>query len=126
MAERGIAHDLSAIPDAELDARLQTLTVDLAIAESKIQSSSTGRRRARKVVRGVVLNVAGLLFAASTSGVTLLICVAGVKDMVDVFEEDAAAMKLQTQLRHDAERYNELYERIAVERAYRGRPGRQA
>ena len=105
--------------DAELDSRLQALSVDLAIADSKIEASVAARKRARKVTRGVVLTAAGILFAAQSGGLTLLLCVAGAIDMIDVLEEDAAAVKLQAQLRGDLERYDEMYERIAAEKARR-------
>lgn len=105
--------------DAELDARLQSLSVDLAMAGEKIEPGLVGCKRARQVLRGVVLTVAGILFAAPTGGLSLLLCVAGVSDMIDVLEEDVAAVKRQTTLRSDLERYSGLYERIAVEKARR-------
>ena len=111
--------NFSTISDAELDARLQTLTVDLAIAGEKIEPALTARKRLRQVFRGVVLTVAGILFAAPTGGLMLLLCVAGVADIIDVLEEDAAAMKLQNRLRDDLERYSGVYQRIAVEKANR-------
>ena len=37
----------------------------------------------------------------------------------NVLEEDAAAMKLQTELRNDLERYDRVYKRIASEQARR-------
>lgn len=120
MFEGATAGDLSAISDAELDTRLQSLTVDLAVGEAKIEASSGGRKRARKVFRGVVLTIAGILFATQTGGLTLIISVIGVADMIDAFEEDIAARSLQVQLRQDFERYNDLFERIAVEKARRG------
>jgi hypothetical protein len=114
------AGDLSAISDAELDARLQSLAVDLAIGGAKVEASSGGRKRARKMVRGVALTIAGILFATQTGGLTLIISVTGVADMIDAFEEEIAARSLQVQLRQDFERYNDLYERIAAEKASRG------
>lgn len=105
--------------DAELDSRLQALSVDLAIANAKLDPGGTTGRRARKVFRGVVLTAAGLLLAAQTGGLTLLLCVAGVVDMIDVFEEDAVAVELQVELRSDLEQYDELFRRIAAEKARR-------
>lgn len=108
------------ISDAELDDRLQALAFDAAIAHSRIEPASATRRRSRKVLRGVVLTVAGLLFAAQTGGVTLFLCVIGVMNMVDSLEEDAAAVRLQTQLKGDLERYSDHYQRIAAEKDRRG------
>jgi len=116
---QGTTGDLSVIPDAALDARLQALAVDLALADATISPASAARKRLRKVFRGVVLTVAGLLFSAQTGGVTLLLCVAGVVDIIDVLEEDAAALRLQVRLRGDLERYMGVYQRIAVEKARR-------
>ena len=110
-----MADDVASMSDAELDARLQALAVDLAVGDSKIQGPTATRRRARKVFRGVVLTVAGILFAAQTGGLTLIISVTGVADMVDAFEDEIAARSQQVQLRRDFERYNDLYERIAGE-----------
>jgi hypothetical protein len=118
--EGATAGDLSAISDAELDTRLQSLAVDLAGGEAKIEASSGARKRTRRVFRGVVLIIAGILFATQTGGLTLIISVIGVADMIDAFEEDIAARTLQVQLRQDFERYNDLYERIAAEKASRG------
>ena len=109
----------SAIVDVELDARLQALAADVAVAGEKIELTSASRKRARQVLRAVVLTVAGILLAAPTGGLTLLLCIAGVTDMIDVLEEDSAAVKLQSRLRSDLERYNDLYERIAAERSRR-------
>jgi len=111
--------NLSAISDAELDIRLQALSVDLAIAGERIEPGPAARKRLRQVFRGVVLTVAGILFAAQTGGLTLLLCVAGVAGMIDVLEEDAAAVKLQFRLSSDLERYNGAYESIAIEKANR-------
>ena len=107
------------ISDAALDARLQALAIDLAVADANISPPSAARKRSRKVFRGVVLTVAGILFAAQTGGVTLLLCVAGVADIIDVLEEDAAAVRLQARLRGDLEQYDGVYERIAIEKARR-------
>jgi hypothetical protein len=71
------------------------------------------------VFRGVVLTVAGILFATPTGGLTLLLSVIGVADLVDALEDDAVALRLQARLRTDLERYNLLYQRIAVEKANR-------
>jgi hypothetical protein len=109
-----------ATSDDELNARLQVLAADLAIADSKIEPTSAAGRRSRKLCRGVVLTVAGILLAASTGGLTLLLCMMGVIDMVDVLEEDFAASRLRTQLRNELERHNALYERIAAEKEHRG------
>ena len=109
-----------ATSDDELNARLQALAAELAIADSKIEAASAAGRRSRKLFRGVVLTVAGILFTASTGGLTLLLCVVGVIDMVDVLEEDIAAVGLRTQLRNDLERHNALYERIAAAKEHRG------
>jgi len=111
--------NFSTISDAELDARLQTLTVDLAIAGEKIEPALAARKRSRQVFRGVVLTVAGILFAAQTGGVTLLLCVAGVADIIDVLEDDAATLRLHVRLRDDLERLTGIYQRIAVEKANR-------
>jgi hypothetical protein len=111
--------DLSAISDAALDARLQALALELALADAAIPPASDARARSRKVFRGVVLTVAGILFAAQTSGVTLLLCVAGVADLIDVLEEDAAALRLQVRLKDHLEGYTGVYQRIAVEKANR-------
>jgi len=111
--------NFSTISDAELDARLQALTVDIAIAGEKIEPALVARKRSRQVFRGVVLMIAGLLFSAQTGGVTLILCVAGVADLIDVLEEDAAALRLQARLRDDLERYLGIYQRIAVEKANR-------
>lgn len=105
--------------DAELDSRLQALSFDLAIADAKIEPDAAARKRRRKVFRGVVLTAAGILFAAQTSGLTLLLCVIGIVDMLDVLEEDVEAVRRHAQLRGDLERYHELYERIAAEKARR-------
>ena len=107
------------ISDAALDARLQALAVDLSLADAAISPASTARKRSRKVFRGVVLTVAGILFSAQTGGVTLILCVAGVADIIDVLEEDAAALRVQVRLRGDLERYMSVYQRIAVEKARR-------
>ena len=107
------------ISDAALDTRLQALSIDLAIADANISPPSTARKRSRKVFRGVVLTVAGLLFAAQTGGLSLLLCVGGGMDIIDVLEEDAAAVRLQARLRGDLEHYNGAYERIAMEKARR-------
>lgn len=116
---QGTTSDLSALPDAALEARLQALAVDLALADATISPASAARTRTRKVFRGVVLTVAGIVFAAQTGGVTLLLCVAGIADIIDVLEEDAAAMRLQVRLKDDLERYYGVYQRIAVEKANR-------
>ena len=105
--------------DAALDARLHALAIDLAIADASISPPSTARKRSRKVFRGVVLTVTGILFAAQTGGLTLLLCVPGVADIIDVLEEDAAAVRLQARLRRALEQYNGAYERIAIEKANR-------
>ena len=120
MFEVGKIGYLSATTDDELNARLQALAADLAVAGSKIEPASAARRLLRKLFRGVVLTVAGILFAASTGGLTLLLCVVGVIDMIDVLEEDFAAVRLRTQLRNELERHNALYERIAAEKEHRG------
>ena len=111
--------NLSVISDAALDARLQALSIDLAVADANISSPSAARKRSRKVFRGVVLTVAGILFAAQTGGLTLLLSVAGIVDLIDVLEDDAAAMRLQVRLRSDLKQYNGTYERIAIEKARR-------
>lgn len=113
------AGELSTISDVELDARLQALALELALADTTIPPASAARTRARKVFRGVVLTVAGILFAAQTGGVTLLLCVAGVVDLIDVLEEDAVALRLQVQLKDHLEGYTGVYQRIAVEKANR-------
>jgi hypothetical protein len=107
------------ISDAALDSRLQALAVDLALADAAISSDSAARARSRRVFRGVVLTIAGILFAAQTGGVTLLLCVAGVADIIDVLEDDAATLRLQVRLKDDLERYTGIYQRIAVEKANR-------
>ena len=111
--------DISTLSDAALDARLQALTVDLALADTAISPPEAARNRSRKVFRGVVLTVVGLLFAAQTGGVTLLLCVAGAADIIDVLEEDAVTLRLHVRLRDDLERYAGIYQRIAVEKANR-------
>ena len=111
--------NFSTISDAALDARLQDLATDLALADAAISPPEAARKRSRKLFRGVVLTVAGLLFAAQTGGVTLLLCVAGVVDIIDVLEEDAATLRLHVRLRDDLERYAGIYKRIAVEKANR-------
>ena len=113
------SRDLSTISDAALDARLQVLALELALADAAIPAASDARTRSRKVVRGVVLTVAGILFAAQTGGVTLLLCVAGAADLIDVFEEDAAALRQQVRLKDHLEGYTGVYQRIAVEKANR-------
>ena len=116
---QGATGNLSVISDAALDARLQTLAVELAVADANISPPAAARKRSRKVFRGVVLTVAGILFAAQTGGLTLLLCVPGVADIIDVLEEDAAAVRLQVRMRGDLEQYSGVYERIAVEKARR-------
>ena len=116
---QGATGNLSVISDAALDARLHALAIDLAIADASISPPSTARKRSRKVFRGVVLTVAGILFAAQTGGLTLLLCVPGVADIIDVLEDDAAAVRLQARLRRALEQYNGAYERIAIEKANR-------
>jgi hypothetical protein len=116
---QGAAGNLSVISDAALDARLQALSIDLAVADANISPPSAARKRSRKVFRGVVLTVAGILFAAQTGGLSLLLCVSGGADIIDVLEEDAAAVKLQARLRGDLEQYNGAYERIAIEKSRR-------
>lgn len=116
---QGTAGDLSTISDAGLDARLQALALELALADAAISPASAARKRSRKVLRGVVLTVAGVLFAAQTGGVTLLLCVAGVADLIDVLEDDAATLRLQVRLRDDLERFTGVYQRLAVEKANR-------
>ncbi len=113
------AGDLSTISDDGLDARLHTLAVELALADAAVAPPSAGRKCARKVFRGVVLTVAGILFAVQTGGLTLLLSVIGVADLIDALEDDAAALRVQGRLRSDLERYNVLYQRIAVEKANR-------
>ena len=107
------------VSDAELDSRLQALALELALADAAIPPASDARARARKVLRGVVLTAAGILFAAQTGGVTLLLCVAGVADLIDVLEEDAAGLRLQVRLKDHLEGYTGVYQRIAVEKANR-------
>ena len=119
MLSGGATGFLASMSDAELDSRLQSLAADLAIADSKIESQAAARTRARKVARGVVLTVAGILFAAQSGGLTLLLCAIGAVDMLDALEADAAQVKLQAQLRSDLQRYDELYRRIAAEKARR-------
>ena len=51
--------------------------------------------------------------------VTLLLCVAGVADLIDVLEEDTAALRLQVRLKDHLEGYTGVYQRIAVEKANR-------
>ena len=116
---QGTTGNLSRISDAALDARLQALAVDLALADAAISPPAAARKRSRKVFRGVVLTVAGLLFAAQTGGLTLLLCVAGAADIIDVLEEDAVTLRLHVRLRDDLERYAGIYQRIAVEKANR-------
>jgi len=98
---------------------VQVLAVDLALADAAISAPSAGRKRSRKVFRGVVLTVVGILFAAQTGGLTLLLSVIGVADLVDALEDDAVALRLQARLRSDLERYNVLYQRIAIEKSNR-------
>ncbi len=116
---QGVTGDLSMISDAALDARLQALAFDLALADANISPPTAARKRSHKVFRGVVLTVAGILFSAQTGGLTLLLSVAGIVDLIDVLEEDAAAVRLQVRLRGDLERYTGVYQRIAVEKARR-------
>ena len=116
---QGATGNLSVISDAALDARLQALAIDLVVADANISPPSAARKRSRKVFRGVVLTVAGILFAGQTGGLTLLLCVPGVADIIDVLEEDVAAVRLQVGLRGDLEQYNGAYERIAIEKARR-------
>jgi hypothetical protein len=111
--------DLSTLSDAALDSRLQALAVDLTLADAAIAAPSAARKRSRKVFRGVVLTVAGILFATQSGGLTLLLSVIGVADLIDALEEDAAALRLQARLRSDLERLNVVYQRIAVEKANR-------
>ena len=105
--------------DAELDARLETMAVDLAVADAKFAPVIGGHGRSRRVLRGVVLTVAGILFAAQTSGLTLLLCVTGIADIIDVIEDEAAGRKLQVRLRDDLERHKSVYERIVAEKERR-------
>src|SRR5262245_14525471 len=126
----GTIGDFSAVSDAELDVQLHSLAVDLAIADSKIEPTSAARKRLRRFFRGIALNVAGILLAGPTGGLTLFLCVGGVTDMIDVLEEHAAAKKLQIQSRSDLEGYGLLYDRFAAEKARRGprstiEPGRR-
>jgi len=116
---QGATGNLSAISDAALDARLQALAIDLAVADAKISPPSAARKRSRKVFRGVVLTVAGILFAAQTGGLSLLLCVAGGTDIIDVLEEDAAAVRLQARLRSDLQQFSGAFERIAIEKSRR-------
>ena len=116
---QGAAGNLAVVSDAALDARLQALAVDLALADANIAPPAVARKRSRKVFRGIVLTVVGILFAAQTGGLTLLLCVSGVMDLIDVLEEDAAAVRLQTRLRAALEQYNGVYQRIAIERSRR-------
>jgi len=111
---------LLATSDDELNARLQALAAELAIADAKIEPMSAAGKRSRKLFRGVVLTVSGILLAASTGGLTLLLSVVGVIDMVDVLEEDFAAARLRMQLRSELKRHNALYERIAAAKEHRG------
>ena len=126
MFEAGKIGYLSATTDDELNARLQALAAELAVADVGSILASAAGRRMRKLFRGVVLTVAGILFAAPTGGLTLLLSVVGVIDMIDVLEEDFAASRLRRRLRNELERHNALYERIAAEKEHRGwrsRPG---
>jgi len=116
---QGTTGELSTISDTALDARLQDLALELALADAAISPASDARTRLRKMLRGVVLTVAGILFAAQTGGVTLLLCVAGVADLIDVLEEDAAALRLQLRLKDHLEGYTGVYQRIAIEKANR-------
>jgi hypothetical protein len=111
--------NLSVISDAALDARLQALAIDLAVADANISPPSAARKRSRTVFRGVALTVVGILFAAQTGGLTLLLCVSGIADLIDVLEGDATAVRLQVRLRGDLEHYHGAYERIAIEKARR-------
>lgn len=120
MFEAGKIGYLSATTDDELNARLQALAADLAIVDSRLEPTFAAGRRTRKLLRGVVLTVAGILPAAPTGGLTLLLSVMGVIDMIDVLEDDVAAVCLRTQLRNELERHNGLYERIAAEKEHRG------
>ena len=120
MFDVGKIGHLSATTDDELNARLQALAADLAVIDSRIEPTSAAGRRTRKLFRGVVLTVAGILFAAPTGGLTLLLSVVGVTDMIDVLEDDFAAVRLRTQLLSELERHNGLYERIAAEKEHRG------
>ena len=124
MFEAGKIGYLSATTDDELNARLQALAAHLAIADARIEPTSAAGRRMRKLLRGIVLTVGGILFAAPTGGLTLLLSVMGVIDMIDVLEEDFAASRLRTRLRNELERHNALYERIAAEKEHRGWRGR--
>jgi hypothetical protein len=118
--EVGKIGHLSATTDDELNARLQALAADLAIVDSRFEPTFAAGRRTRKLLRGVVLTVAGILLAAPTGGLTLLLSVMGVIDMADVLEDDVAAVRLRMQLRNELERHNALYERIAAEKEHRG------
>jgi hypothetical protein len=111
--------ELSTISDASWNARLQNLAIDLAIADTKASATSTTRMRARRMFRGVALTVGGIFLAAPTGGLALLLCVTGIADLVDVLEEEAAAVELQTELRNDLERYDRVFERIASEQTRR-------
>ena len=94
----------------------------LSILRSRTRTSRPLQRRAkrlRKVFRGVVLTVAGILFAAQTGGVTLLLCVAGVADIIDVLEEDAAALRLQSPV---ARRSRTIHRRLSAHRRRKGTP----
>ena len=124
MFEVGKIGYLSATTDDELNARLQALAADLAIADARIEPTSAAGRRMRRLFRGVVLTVAGILFATPTAGLTLLLSVMGMIDMVDVLEEDVATVRLRAQLRSELERHNALYERIAAVKEHRGWRGR--
>ena len=111
--------NFSWMSDAELDARLEAMAVDLAVADAKFVPGMPERKRSRRVFRGVILTVTGVLFAAQTSGLTLLLCVTGVADIIDVIEDEAATRRLQVQLRDDLERYKSIYERIVAEKERR-------
>jgi len=119
VAGGGELDDLTSLSGAGLDARLQALAIEIAVAESKIEPPAAGRKRTRKLVRGVALNVFGLVMSVPTGGISLIICAAGVKDMVDVVEEDATVMNMQIRLRQDLERFKRTYDAIAAEKARR-------
>jgi hypothetical protein len=119
MLEGGTTNELSKISDASLIARLENLVIDLAISDTKMLTTCTARSRSRRMFRGVALTVVGTLLAAPTGGLALLLCVTGIADLIDVLEEDAAAVKLQTELRNDLERYDRAFKRIASEHTRR-------
>jgi hypothetical protein len=90
--------DIKVLSDLELRSLHHDLVVEIAVARSQIEPKSQRRKRTIRVVRGAVVNFAGLLFAVPTNGVSLLVCIVGFTDWAEAIAEDAEAMNRQIEL----------------------------